>query len=180
MQEIILLVLLYSPETDLNTVPHEDDGLGLSVHPVRNAIVEWLIKEIGNMTAARTTDQEPSQLAKVLWNQDPTLLGQVSSQCLTFFKEHIKYLVHKVESLQAENSTSVNSIAAQEVKYQWIRSHFLALALAGGNVGDVCISLIKSRASPEMQSTYGASLGAHLMDVWTKLYFEITASCKLL
>ena len=71
MQEIILLVLLYSPETDLNTIPHEDDGSGSSVHPMRTAIVEWLMKEIGNMTAARTTGQEPSQLTKVLWNQDP-------------------------------------------------------------------------------------------------------------
>ena len=26
--------------------PHGDDGSGSSVHPVRNAIVEWLMKEI--------------------------------------------------------------------------------------------------------------------------------------
>ena len=176
LQEIILLVLLYSPAADKETVP---DGPGASVDPVKNAVLEWLMKEIRNVTVTRSAVQEPSKLTKVLWNQDPTLLGQVSSQQLTFFKEHIKYLVHEVESLQAENSTSVNSIAAQEVKYRWIRSHFLALALSGDSVREVCISLVKSRVSPEMQSTFGASLGTHLQDVWSKLYSDITASCKL-
>ena len=180
MQEIILLVLLYSPAADKESVPDEGDGPGASVDPVKNAVLEWLMKEIRNVTVTRAAVQEPSKLTKVLWNQDPTLLGQVSSQQLTFFKEHIKYLVHEVESLQAENSTtSVNSIAAQEVKYRWIRSHFLALALSGNSVREVCISLVRSRVSPEMQSTFGASLGAHLQDVWSKLYSDITASCKL-
>lgn len=95
LQEIILLVLLYSPAADKEIVPDEGDGPGASVDPVKNAVLEWLMKEIRNVTVTRSAVQEPSKLTKVLWNQDPTLLGQVSSQQLTFFREHIKYLVQR-------------------------------------------------------------------------------------
>lgn len=170
------MALLYSPGTDEEGVPNESNN-----PLVKSTVLEWLVKEISKESLVTgTASQEQNTFAKVLWSQDPTLLGRVSNCHLPFFKEHIKCLVHEIESLQADvESSAVSSDSAHE-KYKWIFSHFMALASAGDNAKDVCTSLIKSRASPEMQSAEWASVRQeHLPDVWTKLYLELTASCQI-
>lgn len=170
------MALLYSPGTDGKSAPHEN--INPIVDLVKTAVLEWLMKEISKVSLVTGTVSQG--LSKVLWSQDPTLLGRVSSCHLSFFKEHIKCLVRQMESLQADVESCAMSSTAVHEKYKWIFAHFMALASTGDNTKDVCISLIKSRASPEVHSTEWASVGQeHLPDIWTKLYIELRASCNI-
>lgn len=126
--------------------------------PSQKAVFDWLMS-ILVQPKVKEESSDNKALLELLWQRSNSkLLAQVSSKYFDFFKAHLKLLVRKtkeVEKLNMEISLNIEedlSVALEQQKKlkECVLSHWVELSLAGEDIKEVCLSVLKPRALPHL------------------------------
>lgn len=159
-----------------------------SLDAARRAILHWLVGIARYSTSKKqletqegNDDQQQAAISEALWQRSHCkLLAQISLRYYDFFKEYFQFMVRKTREIEKMRSSTNQSVDLEDDNTQSIadddereggeeqhlhlaRSHWVALALAGNQLREVCLSFLTAESQQLQVSRDQLTHGEHTL-----------------